>query len=440
MRLPLVLLLLAASLHAAPPPKIEEADRPIVEAFLGHAQSELATLTPEHFANGKMPETLCWVELPKMSMALTAYELTGDRAWLSTFAKAARNLLAAKSKGPDGYEGWYGVPIEMLRDPAKPDAVVSEIQTDFRAAGVFARFAELTESDPVAREEFAADRDALIALARDHLIRKWDSSFVDLGDRGAVYRWNVAYKPVFSEITLAQEKAALMIDGLLGMARVTGDPAYTEKAAKLGLWFKHCLEYDGTAYRWNRWNPAGAWDVNPENPAKWRSWIGAEPKAIWHIASVGSAVQLYEHGLVFKREDIERFARTQETVCWNGDLEQPQFFRLDGKPSENGEWFVAPSLAPFNARLAMLLYEGKARDIRLSKTGSPWHGGVLAGDWLWGKYLRLPAGEKPVHAQVGEAFLAKASPELRAALAYTPKPPGHLTPPVPSPEALASLK
>ena len=106
MKFPLVLLLLAATLHAAPLPKIAEADRPVVEAFLGHAQRELATLTPEHFANGTMPETLCWVELPKMSMALTAYELTRDRTWLARFATAARNLLAARRTGPDGYEGW----------------------------------------------------------------------------------------------------------------------------------------------------------------------------------------------------------------------------------------------------------------------------------------------------------------------------------------------
>ena len=440
MKTPLLVFAFAASLHAAGPVEITDPkDQVILQAFLGHAKKETASLTKEHFSDNKVPENLCWVDFPKMEMNFAAYQLTGEAQYLRDFVNAMENLRSTVVKGPDGFLGWYGEPHDMNKDPAKPDAVVSEIQTDFRVAAMLSRFAEIVNSDPLLKAEFGVQSDVYIDLAKNHLVKKWDGSFVDLGDRGAVYRWNKAYKPSVAEMSLPQEKVAFMIDGLLGMYRVTGDMQYAEKAAKLGLWFKRCLEFDGMRYAWNRWNPAGKWDVSQDNPAKWRSWIAKEPKAIWHAASVGSAVSLYEHGLVFDRADMGRFVKTQVGVSWNGDLENPLFFTVDGIPAKDGERFIAPSLAPFDPKFARLVYEGKLRDQRVEKSGGAWQGGVLASEWLLGKYVRLKDGENPRYANLGEAFLRKAAPALRKQLTFAPVPPGYLTPPAPTEAILSAM-
>lgn len=440
MKIPLLVFVCAASLQAAGRVEITDPkDQVILQAFLGHTKKETASLTREHFASNRVPENLCWLDFPKMEMNLTAYQLTGDAQYLRDFAGAMENLRSTVVKGPDGFLGWYGEPHEMNKDPARPDVVVSEIQTDFRAAGVLARFAELVKADPALKAELGAQSDAYLDLAENHLVKKWDGSFVDLGDRGAVYRWHTAYKPLVAAMSLPQEKAACLIEGLLGMFRATGDRLYAEKAAKLGLWFKRCLEFDGTRYAWNRWNPAADWDVSQDNPAKWRSWIAKEPKAIWHAASVGSAVALYEHGLVFDRTDMERFRKTQVEVSWNGDLQNPRFFTVDGIPAAEGERFLAPSLTPFAPEFARLVYEGPLQDLRVEKSGGAWQGGVIAAEWLLGKYVRLPAGDKPRHAKLGEAFLREADPGLVRQLSFSPVPPGCRTPPVPTEAVLAAM-
>ena len=440
MRPHLLALAFAASLHASGPVEITDPkDQVILQAFLGHAKEETALLTKEHFAANKVPENLCWVDFPKMEMNLASYQLTGDAQYLRDFAGAMENLRSTVVKGPDGFLGWYGEPHEINKDPANPGAVVSEIQTDFRAAAVISRFAEIVNFDPALKAEFGVQSDACVDLAKNHLVKKWDESFVDLGDRGAVYRWNKAYKPLVAEMSLPQEKVAFMIDGLLGLYRVTGDMQYAEKAAKLGLWFKRCLEFDGTRYAWNRWNPAGKWDVSQDNPAKWRSWIAKEPKAIWHAASVGSAVSLYEHSLVFDRADMERFVKTQVGVSWNGDFESPLFFTVDGIPAKDGERFIAPSLTPFDPKFARFVYEGAMRDERVEKCRSPWQGGVLASEWLLGKHVRLKEGDKPRYAKLGEAFLSQADPALQKQLSFAPVPPGYMTPLVPTEAALSAM-
>lgn len=413
-------------------------DQTIREAFLEHAQREVGALTTERFAKASLPQTLCWVELPTMGMALTAYELTGEVRYLRIYSQAAVHLRAAAKRGPDGYLGWYGRPSDPLRDPEKADVLVSEIQMDFRAAAVLSRFAEIVAGQPGLREEFGPEAKAEVALATDHLVAKWDGSFVDLGERGGVYRWNKDYLPGFAGMSLPQEKAAIVIEGLLGLYRVTGDPRYAEKAARQGMWFKRCLEFDGVRYLWNRWNPAGQWDVSPQNPSKWTGWIGREPNVECYAASVGSAVTLYEHGLVFDRADIARLLALQNTVCWNGDLENPHFARMDGTPAKEGERFVAPSLAPFDPQLARLLYDGPAQDFRVGKSASAWHGGVLAGDWLKGKYLRPLLGDAP-QKRLGEAFLSQADPALVKCLSFQPEPPGFLTPPAPTREILVAM-
>ena len=134
-----------------------------------------------------------------------------------------------------------------------------------------------------------------------------------------------------------------------------------------------------------------------------------------------------------------RFVKTQVGVSWNGDLENPLFFTVDGIPAKDGERFIAPSLAPFDPKFARLVYEGKLRDQRVEKSGGAWQGGVLASEWLLGKYVRLKDGENPRYANLGEAFLRKAAPALRKQLTFAPVPPGYLTPPAPTEAILSAM-
>ena len=343
-------------------------DQVIRAKFLGHATNEVRSLT---FQDVPEPETLCWVQFPKLNMALTAYELTGDATHLQNFTNAFEKLRATVKIGPDGFLGWYGRPAPTLLDPAKPNAVISEIQTDFRAAGVLSRYMELAGKQP-----------EYLDLLENHLVAKWEKSFTDLGEHGGVYQWNTEYLPAKAGITLSHEKQAIIIEGLLNLYRVTGKDAYRQRAAKLGMWLKHCLQLKEGRYVWNFWDPAGPWDE--ASPGKWKHWLGTEPKEMWYAATVRSAVLLFQHGVVFDRADIDRLLKTQLEVCWQGD----SFFQTDGNPAQKGERFIAPALAPYNLGIFEYLYTGPRQDERVEKADNWWHGGILAGDWLQGKYIK----------------------------------------------------
>ena len=94
-------------------------------------------------------------------------------------------------------------------------------------------------------------------------------------------------------------------------------------------------------------------------------------------------------------------------VCWNGSTDAPKFFYTNGKPAKNNARMIAPSLAPYDAKLATFLYTGKLQDERVAKADNAWQGGVLAEGWLRMKYLVLPRakGGKRIHLDSRDKFL-----------------------------------
>ena len=430
---------LAAGIPVAPAavPPIAGDDRLILEALVGHAQKMAEGLNAARFQTIKCPEDLCWIDLPKVNAILTAYELTGDPAHLRAAAASLEALLSTLVKGADGTLGWYGTGIAGNLDPAKPEARIREIQTDFRAVAVLSRFIELTDADPTLKAEFAAKRAGWIELMEKDLVGYWHAQgyFQDLGERGGIYQWNKDYRPTAAGLTLPHEKLSMMVDGLLGLYRVGGNDEQARRAAKVGLWVKRCLAFNDGCYSWSRWSPAGPWDIHPENPAKWKTWVGADPKAQWYAAAVHTAAQLYQHGLVFSRGDMDRFTATQTRVCWNGNATEPVFAQTDGKPAKEGERFIAPELAAFNEPFADFVYGPAATAERVKSASSEWKGGILAAPWLHGKFIGLPDNKasNPRTREIMKAFLAK--PEnapFSADKTFQVTPPGFSTPPAPT--------
>jgi hypothetical protein len=421
---------------AADLPVIEGDDKLVLQACAAYSRKMAKEMTEAHFQAIKCPEDLCWLDLPKINAALTSYQLTGDATLLREAGTALQAMLSTLSKGDDGLRGWYGAAIAPNLDPANPEARIREIQTDFRAVAVLSRFIELTDADPTLKAEYAAQRAGWIELMEKDLIGYWHDQgyYQDLGERGAIYQWNKAYRPTAAQLTLPHEKLSMMVDGLIGLYRITQNDEYARRAAKLGLWLKRTIALKDERYSWSRWSPAGPWDIHPENPAKWKTWVGADPKGQWYAAAVHTAALLHRHGLVFSRKDMERFTATQTQVCWNGDMAAPLFFQTTGKPADKGERFVAPPLAVFNPAFAEFVYGPAATAERVKMTTSDWKGGVMAAPWLLGKFVELPQGLKdnPADQALMASFLAK--PEnaaLSAEKSFVVEPPGFTTPPAP---------
>ncbi len=433
----IIVVLAAPRAARAMPPRITDpADQQILAAFLGHVDKSAARCTPERMARfARQPEDITWQASRYIHMALAAHRLTGDAKYLDAFVERMDNLCKALTPGPDGFLGWYGLPLKLFRHPEHPSRKVDVMLTSFVVAGLMADFARVVNGDEALKAKHGDAARRYLDIATNHLVKKWDARgrYKDLGDRGAVYITHADLKPVKASLTQPHNKHSKIIRALVSLYAATQKDAYLIKAAKLGSRFKRCLTRVGDRYRWNYWDPAGAWDVHPDDKGKWKHWIGAEHRGGYYSLSLSQAVLLYEHGLVFDRADIARFVRTQTTVCWNGDLASPKWARVDGRKSSQA--YLCSALAPFDGRIFTLAFEGNAQAERLKRRDHSWQGAVVAAGWLEFKYLTYPKWKtgEPAEKDAVAPFLAKpANRKLLDRLAVTVTGKGYQPPLTPA--------
>jgi hypothetical protein len=365
-----VLACAAQGLWAAEPVKVvDPKDRQLLDAFLKHALN-----TPQELSADKCKTTVeksydnvVWRLAPYSAMPLTAYELTGDAKYLDVFVQVFANLRAAMTKGPDGYLGWYGTRGKDDDNPKFPDTKAIDTTTnDFRMIGQLAHFVELISADPALAARYANQKEEYLDLAEHQLFPSWDARgmFVDLGKTGGVYRNNPERRQVF--LTEPHNKQSIILHGLLPLYRVTGNDIYMKRAIQLGTRYKHCLALKDGHYEWRYWDPSGVWDLGLTDRNLWQSvHYGQEHKGGYYADTVAQAVLLYQHGVVFDKTDMDRFVKTQMSVCWNGDVANPKWARTDGTvdPKYMQGEYIALSLAPLIPQVAEYLFEkGPARD------------------------------------------------------------------------------
>lgn len=418
---------------------IGEQDRVVLEQFVKHAVTYAEGLTADKVSSQckKAPEMFAWVEFRYLSCLNLAYERTHDTQYLDLLRDSFAMFRKIMRTGDDEYLGWYGMPIKPRRLADQPDLQIDELQMNFRAMSLLARWVELAGSN---QEYAAANSDTIKAhvdLMENHLFPKWDARghFTRVAGRGGVYH-GLDF-PIKNQSTLSHEKLSIAVDGLLKLHRVTGNDTHLKRALELGAWFKSNLSLKDGHYEWMSWVPAGQWDVDPTKEDAWSvGWIAPDPNGPWYVASLSIALNLYQHGLLFTDLDLERFLVTQKTMCWNGDMESPEYRTVAGATSK---WvkgrFLSYQLSHYDPILQKLAFAGPHEAAVLANAGNSWQGGANAQDYVREKYLmRSVISEKrQPYAAIGEEFLA--SRENKAfydALFFEVKAPGAAAPLTPS--------
>ncbi len=437
-----VVLALACPVWAGGPIEITDAkDKQIVESFLKHVDTVPQQITADACKKKAADEAegFTWEINPFAAMPLTAYEMTGDVKYLGMFVQVFDTMRSALTTGPGGYLDWYGKPLPIFQDPARPDLKVPVMINAYSISATIAHFVELVRADPALKAKFGDKAAQYLDLAEHQLIRKWETggNFVDLGPTGAIFRTNSELLAEKASLTQPHNKHSIIINGYLQLYRVTGNDDYMKKAILLGTRYKHCLHLNSGHYEWHYWDPAGAWDVKAGSANEWKHWIGVEHTGGYYSSTLSQAVRLYEFGVVFDKADMERFVKTQVAECWNGSMDNPQWARVDGTRSEQymqGEYMCA-ALAPFNDKVAEFCYGPRGQSERLKGLEHNWQGGPVARGWIAGKYIELPRMKGGVQADIefGQKFLSKAeNQEWYNALAFTVEPPGYIAPQTPS--------
>ncbi len=138
------------------------------------------------------------------------------------------------------------------------------------------------------------------------------------------------------------------------MYDATGKPDYKDRAEK---WFKvmHSrmkLRDSGKYFVWDYWDPAGKWDYKADGSTK--HWVGVHPNGGYYDIDLHGIIDAYQHGIVFKRDDIDRLVTTNRDFMWNHQVHGAKFQRIDGEapdpryPSPGVLW---TALLPYDAQL-----------------------------------------------------------------------------------------
>jgi hypothetical protein len=429
-------------------------DRQLLELLLEQVDKSAADCTPERMREfAAFPEEIAWRASKLVRMPLVACRLTGQQKYLDQFVARMDALCACLEKGPDGFLDWYGKPKPNFRQPDWPDQKIAVEITGFTMAGVIADFACIVHSDAALKTRYAEPLGRYLSLAEDHLVKKWDARgcYKDLGDMGAVYITEAELLPIKAHLTHPHNKQGKILGALVALYMATGKDEYLVKAIKLGTRFKHCLTREGDHYLWHYWDPAGPWDIDPQEPDDWKHWIGPEHRSVYHAMTISQAVLLYECGLVFDRTDIDRFVKTQTGICWNGDVQAPRWFRVNGAvaPNPSDVPWLCVWLAPFDKPVFDVTFSPATQQERLELKNHPNRGvfecslwleenygaALVACDWLEAKYLVCPRwlGGKPAEMAAMAAFVAKPEGQkLLKQLAFKVEVPGYQAPLKPS--------
>jgi hypothetical protein len=389
---------------------MEDADDELVlQKFLEHTQALPSSLTESYCQSmTAQPEDIKWQVVPQIRMALVSYKLTGDSQYLDIFVEVMDNLRSTLITGPDGYLGWYGKALDLFQSPDNPD--VDVIITSFGVADLLAQFVQIVQCDAALASTYATQITDYLDLAESHLLPKWEErgNVVDVGTTGVIFRTHEDLRVDKGHLTQPHNKHSIIIHTYANLYAATGDSAYMQRAVQVGTRYKRSLTLQDGHYEWNYWDPSGAWDVHPDQPAEWKHWIGTEHTGGYYGLTLSQAVLLYHLGVVIDQDDLDRFLETQLEVAWNSDVDAPEWHKVDGSAPGSGE-YISAALAPFSSLVEQYVFHGAKQAERVANADHGWQGGPVAAGYLEGKYWVLPhSGGQAMYTALGDGFRASA--------------------------------
>ena len=125
---------------------------------------------------------------------------------------------------------------------------------------------------------------------------------------------------------------------------------------------------------WNYWDPAGPWDDKSDGSP--RHWVGIHPNGGYYQIDVEGIVAAFEHGLVFKQEDIDRLIATNRDFMWNKQMIGAKFQRIDGEQPDprwkNSPGMLWTALVPYDATLREVFVVNHNPDGWGGTSATPW--------------------------------------------------------------------
>jgi hypothetical protein len=366
------------------------AGEPLVDAatakdWLARWEANILDSVRARYCDKEMGEGIGWRVSPYLSGFHYGYLATRDPKWVDMLVDWTDSWIKRGVEEPDGFMGW-----PML----DPDGPGSGLYADSLLGEAMALRPVVLLSDqilktPALEEKWGAKARGYLELG-GRLFDKWDSRgcwrevkdgglwvFPPFGIDQQSGQWTAGYEQReaggFSHPANKENEIA---GWLLAMYDVTGKAVYRERA---GSWFrlmKSRLRFrEGGKYLvWNYWDPAGPWDYKSDGSPK--HWVGVHPNGGYYQIDVSAMVDAFEHGLVFKPEDIDRLIATNRDFMWNQELRKARFQRIDGGQPDprwkNSPGVLWTALAPYDETLRKIFVTNHNPATWGALSATPW--------------------------------------------------------------------
>jgi len=331
-------------------------------------------------------ESYFWSVGSRLSQTMDAYQYSRDPALLESFVTYMDKVLADRYVHPTQPEVWIG--WYHYKQGARP-----RYYMPIHGALVYytpcLRFVAAVRAEPKLREKFGAKAEAYFRDIVEVEIPAWDKRgcWHDFGDGTGWYtklkqypdrETNELHPLVETEAgtTLAYNKVHAMIESMVLVYRMTGDPWYRERIEKCERFFRKRWREAADHVEWNYRDFSGPWDYHrdqsqtPEPGSSAlhdgkRTWKGffVHPKQGYYAADLRAIVDCYNAGLVFDEADMKALVKTNLDFMWNGDAEKPAYRQINGKPGKGVLW---TALAQFDPRV-LELWEADMTQFREQK-------------------------------------------------------------------------
>ena len=355
--------------------------------WLARWEKNILNSARSRYCDKEMGEELGWLVSPILNGFYYGYLATHDSKWVERLIEWTDACITRAVKEPDDFLGWPkgdgggGDSKEYSADSLLGEAMM--LRPVVLMADEILKTAALNE-------KWRAKAQGYLELA-GQVFQKWDSRDcwreVKNGGLWVVPafgidlqsgKWSAGYARRKTEgFSNPANKQNHIARWLIAMHDVTKKSVYRERAE---LWWRLMksrmrTRENGKFLVWNYWDPAGPWDYKPDGSP--RHWVGIHPNGGYYQIDVEGIVAAFEHGLVFKQEDIDRLIATNRDFMWNKQMIGTKFQRIDGEQPDP-RWKNSPGML----WTALVPYDAKLREIFVTNHNPDGWGGTSATPWF----------------------------------------------------------
>ncbi|MGA2748015.1 MAG: hypothetical protein ABSG59_04495 [Verrucomicrobiota bacterium] len=355
--------------------------------WLERWQNHILAEARNRYCDTEMGEELGWLVSPFLNGFYYGWRATGDSQWLQRLADWAGAWIRRGVTEPDGFTGWPkkgtgGIVEEnFLTDSLLGEAMA--LRPLVLAAG------DIVKSPPL-HGEFLASAQAWLDLA-ERTFAKWIERgcwrevpkggvwvVPDFGLDAKTNGWTDGYaRRTTGGFSNPANKQNLIALWLIALSDATQKPRYRDHAQMWWGVMKSRIRArdDGKYVVWNYWDPAGPWDYRPDGST--RHWVGVHPNGGYYEIDVQAMVAAFDHGLVFKREDLQRLVATNRDFMWNQQVAGAKFRRIDGGLPDP-RWKDSPGVL----WTALVPYDQTLRRVFVANHNPASWGGLAVTPWF----------------------------------------------------------